>query len=68
MREYLKKLRKEKGLSQEDVAKRLGIREPAYCMIERGYRQEDMKLSTLIGIAEIFEVKPEEIMRMEMGN
>src|SRR5699024_12696614 len=39
MREWLKTSRTEKRLTQEEIAKRLGISESYYCMIEQGERQ-----------------------------
>lgn len=56
MREYLILLRKERGLSQEDVAKQLLISQNYLSLIESGNRQTDLKLSTLKGFAKIYQV------------
>lgn len=38
MRQWLTEARKEKGLSQADIARRVGIKPPTYCNIENGKR------------------------------
>ena len=50
----LKKLRLEKGLNQEDVAKYLGVTQQAYANYERGARQPDYAM--LQKIADFFNV------------
>lgn len=45
MREYLVELRNRKGLSQQDVADKLGITRQYYQMIESGERQKHLDLS-----------------------
>lgn len=50
----IKKLRLEKGLNQEDVAKYLGVTQQAYANYERGARQADY--STLEKLAVFFNV------------
>ncbi len=50
----IKKLRLEKGLSQKDVAKYLGVTQQAYANYERGARQADY--STLEKLAVFFNV------------
>lgn len=50
----LKKLRIEHGYTQKDMAKMLGISQPAYANYERGVRQADYE--TLSRLAEIFAV------------
>ena len=56
MRAYLKTLRNEKSLSQENVAQCLGIKQNYYAMIENGERQKDMNLSLAEKLADVFEV------------
>ena len=56
MREWLLNLRKEKGMTQLDVAKQLDISEAYFNYIENGERQKKMdialvsKLSTVLGV------------------
>ena len=56
MREYLKKLREEKGGSQEAIAKEIGVCQQFYSMIEQGKRQKDLDLSLALKIANVFDV------------
>lgn len=65
MREYLKQLRKNKSLTQQDLEALVGIKPNYYCMIENGDRQADMSLSVMQKLAEAFDVSVEEILRME---
>lgn len=57
MREWLKKLRENSGLSQQEVAEKLNISRQYYQQIEAGDRQQNMditlvaKLSDLLGVA-----------------
>ena len=44
IRAWLEHARVGKGLTQAEVAKRLGITESYYAMIEAGRRQKDMRL------------------------
>ena len=65
MREYLRNLRKDSGLTQADVAKRLGMGKTNYNMIENGERQEDLNLSLVISLSEIFNISVEKIIEEE---
>ena len=56
MRKYLKDARTKLGLSQNDVAKKLGISPNYYSCIESGDRQSDMKVSFLIDLSGILEI------------
>lgn len=47
-------LRKEKGLTQEDIAQQLGIARPSYTRYETGEREPDFKM--VIKLADFFEV------------
>lgn len=51
LRDYLVRLRSEKGLSQQDVADKLGITRQYYQMIETGERQKHLDLSLAGGLA-----------------
>lgn len=57
MRNYLKKLREEKGLTQQEVAEKMGMRPNYYCMFETGSRQADMNLSIAERLSEVFGVE-----------
>lgn len=65
MRDYLKKLRTEKGLTMQDVADRFGISKQYYEMIESGERQKRMDVTLLTKIAGLFEVSIESIVAEE---
>ena len=51
MRCWLKKARKEKGITMADMAKTLGISEGYYSLIESGKRQEKMDITLLVRIS-----------------
>jgi transcriptional regulator with XRE-family HTH domain len=60
---YLTKLRTDKGLSQEEVAKELGITRSSICRIERGERQHKALHGVLIrGLANAYGVPLNDIM------
>ena len=65
MREYLKKCRENKGLTQLETAKKLDISESYYSLIESGERQPKMTIETAQKIAKIFEVPIEYIFEQE---
>lgn len=67
MREYLKEMRKGKGLTQKEVASSLGITQQNYCQIESGQRQKKMDIDTAYKIAENFGVSVDKIMEYERG-
>ena len=52
MRDYLKEARLSLGMTQEDVAKHIGISANYYCSIEKGERQRDMNASILIALVD----------------
>lgn len=53
MVQWLQELRKEKGLTQADMAVRLGISEGYYSMIESGQRKARMDVGFVIRVAEV---------------
>lgn len=65
MRIYLQKIRKDKKLTQADVASELGMATTAYSMLETGLRQKDMDLSIAVGLAKVFEVSIDYIIAEE---
>ena len=56
MRNYLVRLRSEKGLSQQDVADKLGITRQYYQMMETGEREKHLDLSLAGGLAALLGV------------
>lgn len=59
----LKRLRKTKKLTQEDVAKVLNISRQAYCRYENN--QRELSLSTLCQLADLFEETTDAILGRE---
>lgn len=73
MREYLKAMRAEKGLSMQDVADRLEISKQYYQLIESGERQQNMDITLAVKIAGVMGIPVERIIaeeqsRKERGN
>ena len=56
MRNWLKKLRNEKKLTQQDVANKMEMSLSNYNLIESGERQKDLDLSLVVKLAEILGV------------
>ena len=65
MREYLKRMREEKGLSAQDFAEKLDISRQYYQMIENGERQRRMDITLIKGIADALGVPLEQIANEE---
>lgn len=65
MREYLKTLRRKNNMTQSEVAKKIGIGEPAYSMIETMERRKDLNLSLIHSFSEIFGVTTDYIIAEE---
>lgn len=65
MREYLKKLRSDKNMSQKAVADELKISQNYYSSIECGTRQKDLDLSLILKLSELFDVTVEWIIEQE---
>ncbi len=65
MREYLKVLRAEKGLSMQDIADRIGISKQYYQLIESGERQQNMDITLAVKIASAFNIPVERIINEE---
>ena len=68
MREWLKDLRKEKGLTQADIANALRIAPNYYNLIENGKRQPKMTIEMAQKLAAIFGVTLEFILENETKN
>lgn len=65
MREYLKAMRAEKGLSMQDVADRLEISKQYYQLIESGERQQNMDITLAVKIAGVMGIPVERIITEE---
>lgn len=65
VREYLKKIRNEKGLTQLDIAQKLNISESYYNLIEHGERQNNMSIELACKLSEILEIPIEIILEKE---
>jgi len=65
MRDYLKRLREEKKLSQQGAAELLGMTRQYYNLIENGERQKKMDIPLALKLAEIFDVSVEYILEQE---
>ena len=65
MRDYLRGLRKQKGLSMQAVADALGFSKQYYSMIETGQRKRKLDLETAVKLADFFGVTLEGIIEAE---
>lgn len=68
MREWLKKLRIEKNMTQAEVGKQLGISESYNCLIESGVRQKNMDITILSKLSILFNTPFEKLVIMERGD
>jgi transcriptional regulator with XRE-family HTH domain len=59
----IKRLRKEKGYTQTDVAEKLGISQNAYSKIELGY--SGISIKKLFQFAELFETTPQYLLGLD---
>lgn len=58
---YLKQLRKDAGLSQEDVAKSLGVSRQTYCNYENGVRK--MSPAMLLRVSNFYNISTDDLLR-----
>lgn len=65
MREWLKTLRQESGISQSKAATELGIAQSYYSLIENGSRQQRLSLVLAQKIAALFNVTIEYVLQNE---
>lgn len=65
MRDWLLNARKEKGLTQLDVAKRLDISEAYFNYIENGERQKKMDIALASKLSVILDIPLAEIIEFE---
>lgn len=65
VREYLIEAREKAGLTQQDVANRIGISRQYYQMVETGERQKRMDLSIAGGLSVVMNIPIAEIVQRE---
>ncbi len=65
VRTWMKQKRKEKGMSQQNVATACGITKQYYQAIESNKRQLDLSTSLILGLATAFDMSPVEIVNLE---
>lgn len=65
MRAWLRKLRDEAEITQEQIAEKLNISQNHYSSIENGKRRSDLNLSLMIKISELFGLTLEQIAELE---
>ena len=66
MREFLRELRKERGLSQDEISKRMGLTQSFYSMIETGERVERMNLEMAVKLANTLGIDSGEFIKREL--
>ncbi len=65
MRNYLVTLRKEKNLTQKQLAEKLDISESYYNQIENGERQKRMDITVIDRLSKALDISVEDIIRRE---
>lgn len=65
MREWLKKLREENGITQAQMGKKLDISEAYYSYIESGDRQKNLDLTLAVKLSVIFGIPIQQIVEFE---
>ena len=68
LREYLKKLREEKGMTQQKVAESIGFSQHYYSLIENGERQQKMDVQILNKLAIVFDTSIIKLLELELKN
>lgn len=66
MREYLKKMRNAKNVSQKETAEALGISQNYYSCIENGQKQKNIDLKIMIGLSDFFSVDLQQLIDKEI--
>lgn len=64
-REWLRNLRTNKGFTQAEMARRLGISRQYYYYIEKGDRMESLDLDTANKLAKIFKINVAAVCKYE---
>lgn len=65
MREWLKNLRTEKGLTMKQMGDKLGISESYYCAIENGIRQKKMDMMLISALSVALGIPMSDVVRHE---
>ena len=65
MRNWMKERRLECGLTQQSVAKSIGISKQYYQQIENNVRQQDLNSSLIMGLAQVFNMSAIDIVNQE---
>ena len=65
MRKYLKILRENAKMTQDEAAQKIGISRAYYVRIENGERQKDLDLSFVVRLAGLFDVSVDWIAEQE---
>ena len=68
MREWMKEARTKAGMTQEEVAKAIGITNTYYSLIELGKRQNPMDLTLCVKLSKIFSISIKRIVELETKN
>lgn len=74
MRKYLERLRIEKGITKQEMAKKLDVSLSYYCQIEKGDRQQNMslqlmqKISSALNVSMAYVVEEETILMDSLHN
>lgn len=66
MRQWLKNIRESKGISQQNVAEKVGITRQYYQLIEAGERQQKMDITLIAKLSQVFGVSMNQIIDNEM--
>lgn len=64
-RNWLRRMRKDRDLTQLEISKKLGISQQYYCLIESGKRQGNIDLKILSGLSLVFCCSINEILDLE---
>lgn len=66
MRQWLKNIRESKGISQQNVAEKVGITRQYYQLIEAGERQQKMDITLIAKLSQVLGVSMNQIIDNEM--
>lgn len=67
MRDYLINMRKDSGQTCKEVGEKLGITESYYLMIEQGKRQQNMDITLVVKLADVFNTSISAIVSSELS-
>lgn len=66
LRQWLKNIRESKGISQQNVAEKVGITRQYYQLIETGERQQKMDITLIAKLSQVLGVSMNQIIDNEM--